>query len=142
MTEANNSTPTLETDPRFPSGPWVGFFDDDPVHDVRIWMSMDLQFADQLIQGTGVDRIGKFTMRGTYNLDEHGYVNIWKRYDTHEAVYQGLAEDHGIWGAWELSTGHKGGYYIWPIAGAHGAHAEGIQEDEPVEVESEVTSVP
>ena len=56
-----------ETDPRFPSGKWVGFFLDRRLPG-RHQMEMTLTFTGGRLNGTGRDRVGKFTFTGTYDV--------------------------------------------------------------------------
>ena len=61
--------PSFETDPRFPSGPWTGFFLQ-PGTPERHWMELDLTFRDGIMAGAGRDRVGKFAVTGRYHLDD------------------------------------------------------------------------
>src|SRR4051794_13853013 len=58
-----------ETDPRFPSGPWRGFFlmSHSPG---RHQMELHLDFRQGVMTGEGRDMIGPFLIRGKYNLDD------------------------------------------------------------------------
>jgi len=106
----------LETDDRFPSGRWVGFFTDKRVpgkHD----MDLTLAFSQGKMTGTGRDRVGTFTIDGTYQLGD-GVCEFMKQYvGQHGVNYHGFNEGRGIWGKWEL-TQHgmtsSGGFHIWP----------------------------
>jgi hypothetical protein len=125
--------PLEETDPRFPSGPWTGFFLMDHWPG-RHQMELHLSFRQGVMTGEGRDRIGPFLIRGKYNLDD-GKCHWTKRYiGRHDVAYQGFNEGKGIWGLWEIPPSWKGGFHIWPegMGDPTQPHmAEAI--DEPVE---------
>jgi hypothetical protein len=112
--------PTLdvETDPRFPSGRWIGFFLDKRLPG-KHQMELLLTFRQCEVTGEGRDLVGKFLVRGRYGVVD-GKCYWHKRYlDRHDVFYQGYAEDKGIWGTWELHPREiyglvKGGFHIWP----------------------------
>ena len=108
----------LETDPRFPSGPWTGFF----LHRLvpgRHLMDLRLNFNQGVMTGEGRDWVGEFLIRGKYNTTD-GCCHWTKRYvGKHDVFYQGFNEGKGIWGHWEIpatreSTRQHGGFHIWP----------------------------
>jgi hypothetical protein len=107
----------LETDPRFPSGPWTGFFVQ-PVLPGRHMMELQLTFRGGAISGEGRDWVGRFAFRGHYDLAD-GRCYWTKRYlGKHDVFYRGYNEGKGIWGTWEM-TGilwgtFRGGFHIWP----------------------------
>ena len=106
----------VETDPRFPSGRWLGFFLDARVPG-RHEMELDLTFRDEELTGEGRDIVGEFLIRGRYELEE-GHCHWTKQYvGEHSVAYRGFNEGKGIWGTWELgSLAWKvtGGFHIWP----------------------------
>ncbi len=109
----------LETDPRFPSGPWTGFFLQ-PSLPGRHLMELGLTFRHGQITGEGRDWVGKFVVRGRYDLAD-GKCYWSKRYlGKHDVFYQGYNEGKGIWGVWEippeqnLGFWSRGGFHIWP----------------------------
>ena len=106
----------LESDPRFPSGPWVGFFLDKRLPG-RHWMELHLTFQDGTLTGEGRDKVGTFLVRGRYQLDD-GQCWWTKRYlDKHDVSYRGFNEGKGIYGEWELENAGlvlRGGFCIWP----------------------------
>ena len=60
--------PAGETDPRFPSGPWQGFFL--MAHwPGRHTMELHLDFHQGVMTGEGRDMIGDFLIRGKYNIE-------------------------------------------------------------------------
>jgi hypothetical protein len=111
-----NAGAELETDPRFPSGPWVGFFLDRRLPG-RHQMELSLMFRAGELTGEGRDVVGKFILRGKYDLAT-GHCHWTKRYlNRHDVFYSGYNEGKGIWGTWELTdmgTTARGGFHIWP----------------------------
>ena len=65
MSEPNADS--LETDPRFPSGPWTGFYLQRLVPG-RHTMELQLTFRQGEMTGEGRDRVGKFLVKGRYEL--------------------------------------------------------------------------
>jgi hypothetical protein len=103
----------VETNDRFPSGPWTGFFLQ-KAHPGRNWMKLELTFAEGKIVGTGSDWVGKFVVEGTYDV-ESGLCIMTKGYlGRHTLNYRGYNEGKGIWGTWRLESVDHGGFYIWP----------------------------
>jgi len=108
----------LETDPRFPSGPWTGFFLQ-KARPGKHKMELRLTFKNGELRGEGRDRVGKFTVRGRYDVAD-GRCRWTKRYlGKHDVYYQGFNEGKGIWGVWEIPSEtlpafNRGGFHIWP----------------------------
>jgi hypothetical protein len=109
----------LETDPRFPSGKWTGFFLQQQVPG-RHAMELHLTFRRGQILGEGRDWVGKFLISGRYELAD-GKCHWTKRYlGKHDVFYGGFNEGKGIWGMWELPAAQnagqlwRGGFHIWP----------------------------
>ena len=109
----------LESDPRFPSGPWVGFFVQKHPPKGRHPMELGLTFRAGVLQGEGRDWVGPFLVTGRYDLAD-GRCHWTKRYlGRHDVFYNGFNEGKGIWGVWEI-PGHgfgldlRGGFHIWP----------------------------
>lgn len=135
----------LETDPRFPSGPWTGFFLQKLVPG-RHLMELRLTFAQGTITGEGRDWVGPFLIRGRYNLAD-GQCHWSKRYlHRHEVSYRGFNEGKGIWGIWEMPNeppeNSRGGFHIWPEGMADPTQQRLSEEadvplfvEEPVEAE-------
>ncbi len=107
-----------ETDPRFPSGRWTGYFLQKLIPG-KHQMELLLTFRRGEIKGEGRDWVGAFIVRGRYNLAD-GRCHWVKRYlGKHDVFYEGFNEGKGIWGTWELPengllAGQKGGFRIWP----------------------------
>jgi hypothetical protein len=109
----------LETDPRFPSGPWVGFFLQRQIPG-KHQMELRLTFRQGTMTGEGRDWVGDFVIRGGYKLAD-GRCYWTKRYlGKHDVFYQGFNDGKGIWGQWEIPPEQNrglhwhGGFYIWP----------------------------
>jgi hypothetical protein len=104
----------FETDHRFPSGEWTGFWLQKGTFDGRQKMELALTFLDGKVSGDGKDIVGPFTMRGRYDLS-NGKVVIHKYYPEHHVLYEGWAElDKGIWGVWTVPGLAKDGFHLWP----------------------------
>ena len=105
----------VETDPRFPSGKWTGFWLQRH-YTGRQWMSLRLTFQSGAVRGSGSDRIGDFAMAGTYDL-KTGKCSIEKTYrGAHRVSYEGRNEGDGlwIWGLWTIPSLDRGGFHLWP----------------------------
>jgi hypothetical protein len=135
--------PLTETDSRFPSGPWKGFFLQ-AGYVGRQWMDLNLTFAEGTIRGDGRDWVGAFLIRGRYDV-ESGKCHWTKRYvGKHDIAYQGFNEGKGIWGTWEWTPmpSHRGGFHIWPLAMGDPTVSRLAEEaDEPETVEAKETAL-
>lgn len=133
----------VETDPRFPSGKWLGFWKQGAL---RGDMECVLQFASGVLTGEGRDRIGKFTFRGRYSAAD-GKCHWVKHYvGRHDVSYKGYNEGKGIWGTWQLAANalvlDHGGFHIWPEGMNVGPEPHLTAEadvDEPIEGTLEVS---
>ncbi len=97
-------------------------------------MDLQLTFANGAMTGAGVDDVGRFLVKGRY--DEASRECYWtKRYlGAHDVFYRGFREGKGIWGTWEITIQHHGGFHIWPCQGGEGeARAETTASEEPVD---------
>ena len=69
--------------------------------------------------GTGSDRVGPYTVDGTYD-PMSGRCEWTKQYlGKHKVAYRGLNDGHGIWGVWEIRIlgglyTDRGGFHLWP----------------------------
>ncbi len=108
----------LESDSRFPSGEWNGFFIQ-PGSRQRFVMEMFLEFCDARMSGGGDDIVGKFTISGRYDL-ETGRCSWAKQYVGQHCVdYGGVSREQGIVGGWTIqgaAPGWQGPFFIWPRA--------------------------
>jgi hypothetical protein len=120
MSEATETpNPATEADPRFPSGPWTGFFLEKNSRTDKQWMELDLRFASGKLSGDGRDYIGRFVIQGRYETSD-GKCSWTKHYvGKHKIAYTGFNEGKGIWGLWEFHDSGlrlSGGFHIWPVA--------------------------
>ena len=137
--------PDFETDPRFPSGPWAGYFLQKELPGKHL-MELRLSFAHGSMTGEGRDRVGRFVMRGRYDVAD-GKCYWTKRYlGKHDVFYQGYNEGKGIWGQWELPSSltdgliYRGGFHIWPEGMDDPTHQHLYEEaDLPEPVEEAIT---
>lgn len=122
MSDNLPQAPPSETDERFPSGPWRGYFIQ---WSSRSRTELDLRFSNGLISGHGADWVGEFTIKGRYQTDD-GKCWWTKRYVRgHDVAYQGYNEGRGIWGVWEInSVQWRGGFHIWPKGQEEGEHLD------------------
>src|SRR5206468_3641204 len=131
----------LETDPRFPSGSWTGFFVQ-PQLPGRHQMELRLTFRAGQLTGEGRDWVGEFVISGRYDLAD-GKCHWTKRYlAKHDVFYQGYNEGKGIWGLWEIppeqNAGQcwRGGFHIWPEGMADPTRPELVEEaDLPIHID-------
>ena len=130
----------LETDPNFPSGPWTGFFLQ-AMFPGRHLTELGLEFRRGVMTGEGRDWVGKFAIRGRYDIVT-GVCTWHKLYvGKHDVYYRGFNEGKGIWGVWEILSGSglmpaKGGFHIWPEGMADPSQPRLSEEvDLPIEVD-------
>jgi hypothetical protein len=111
--DKNDKTPAVENDPRFLSGPWVGFWIQHRLGKQR--MSLSLAFVAGRVTGNGRDIVGRFAFDGTYDL-KTGRVVMTKQYErAHRVDYDGTNQGDGmwLWGVWNIRT-VRGGFHLWP----------------------------
>ena len=139
----------LETDPRFPSGRWTGFFlQSQGPHPGKHQMELLLTFRQGSMAGEGRDWVGKFVIKGRYATGD-GKCHWSKRYlGKHDVFYQGYNEGKGIWGTWEIPPAQnmgmlfRGGFHIWPEGMADPSGNQLTEEaDLPMHVEELVEAV-
>ena len=133
----------LETDPRFPSGRWTGFFlQAQGPNPGKHQMELLLTFRQGSMAGEGRGWVGKFIIKGRYATGD-GKCHWSKRYlGKHDVFYQGYNEGKGIWGTWEIPPAQnmgmlfRGGFHIWPEGMADPSGNQLTEEaDLPVHVE-------
>ena len=111
-----------EPDASWPSGPWKGYWTEPqrPCFPFRNRMDLDLRFHDGRIDGNGSDRVGIFSISGTFDVQE-ARCSFRKSYAGHDVHYDGRNDGTGIYGGWKLASfpggADSGGFHIWP-AGA------------------------
>jgi hypothetical protein len=117
-----------ESDPRFPSGRWTGFFIQ-PWMPGRHTMNLDVTFQDGQMEARGSDWVGPFTFSGSYDHAD-GKCTWTKQYlHKHRVSYAGVNEGKGIWGVWEIRLLwgwylDRGVFHIWPEGMAPDADAD------------------
>jgi hypothetical protein len=133
--------PGLETDPRFPSGPWTGFFLQGEIPG-RHLMELRLTFRQGVLSGEGRDWVGAFIVRGRYSIAD-GKCYWSKQYvGRHTVYYQGYNEGKGIWGIWDLPPFYRGGFHIWPEGMGDPTQLELTEAaDPPAPVEEEIETL-
>lgn len=107
---------TRETDARFPSCFWTGFWQQ---LTLRGKMELGLNFADRMLFGEGRDLVGDFTISGSYDIHT-GLCTMLKTYLGHHQVeYDGHVATDGIRGLWRITYPDKtidtGRFHIWPL---------------------------
>ncbi|MGL4422699.1 MAG: hypothetical protein ACRCZF_18665 [Gemmataceae bacterium] len=85
-----------------PSGAWRGFWEQD-YFGRQTMEEFQLYFRDEGVEGGGVDVIGRFTFRGTYDV-KTGHVELTKQYlGRHRVEYVGQPDGEGsILGRWRI----------------------------------------
>ncbi len=63
MNPTQPETPAFESDSRFPSGPWTGYFLQ-PSLPGKHWMELMLTFREGVATGEGRDWVGDFRIKG------------------------------------------------------------------------------
>lgn len=141
-----NETPGLESDPRFPSGPWTGFFLQKQIPG-KHQMDLRLSFSQGVMTGTGRDWVGEFLIRGRYDVQD-GRCHWHKSYvGKHDVFYKGFNEGKGIWGSWEIAAKHNmgvrlhGGFHIWP-EGMPDPNLDRLWEEADVPADADLVGAP
>lgn len=94
------------------SGNWRGFWDQ-AGWGRQSMRELTLHFANGEIQGLGIDVIGRFTFRGTYN--DTGAVALVKQYRHHAVRYTGNYDGEGtIFGEWMIGDFWRGTFALSP----------------------------
>jgi hypothetical protein len=98
----------------YPTGVWRGYWE------AAGWGRQEMQelvlrFADGKVTGDGVDRVGRFTFRGTY--EPSGTVTLVKQYiGRHQVIYQGQHDGEGtIFGRWTIPPLGSGPFALAPV---------------------------
>ena len=117
----------------FPSGTWTGFYNYSSER-IKWRQELALSFAKARITGEGKDNVGPFIIAGRY--DTRNRECYWtKTYvGAHDVYYRGFREGKGIWGLWEIGTGWRGGFHIWPLgSGSENIETEQKEDKSPVD---------
>lgn len=135
--DPQHPSPSAETDDRFPSGPWTGYY---VQQGQRGQQDLILNFRDGEAEGSGSDAGGDFLVQGRYDADR-ARCTLTKTYPgSHEVEYEGAADDSGIWGTWLLYSmfgqvgipADRGTFHIWPTAKGN-QHAERAEAHAPID---------
>ncbi len=113
----------------FPSGPWAGFYNYRPGDRHR--MQLHLHFANGQMTGEGADDIGRFLIKGRYDVSNSQCYWTKSYLGAHDVFYRGFREGKGIWGTWEITILDHGGFHIWPRRAGESneaSQAEPLQE--------------
>lgn len=111
----NSKQQQSETHPLFPSGEWEGFYTYafGPSAN-RNPMQFFLDFHQEKIHGGGADEVGAFSWKGNYDTETATCLMTKFYLGKHAVVYDGHADENGIWGTWMIPPFMKGGFHIWP----------------------------
>ncbi len=108
--------PEQDQHPLFPSGEWVGFYTYEYGPGAsRHPMSCQLHFEAGRVVGEGVDLVGIYTWMGQYDTVAKTCAMCKQYLGGHSVIYDGHADETGIWGNWNIERAYKGGFHIWPI---------------------------
>lgn len=119
-------------EPLFPSGPWTEFYNYRPGDRHR--MDLHLTFANANISGEGNDDIGRFLIKGRFDVTSRECYWTKAYLGAHDVFYRGFREGKGIWGTWEISIFGHGGFHIWPRrAGTGETESAEASQPEPVD---------
>lgn len=103
-----------EQHPLFPGGEWEGFYTYQSDHNTKHKMEFTLDFCKQVVTGTGSDDVGAFKWKGRYDTKDETCKMTKYYFGEHTVLYEGNADENGIWGTWFISIYGKGGFHIWP----------------------------
>jgi hypothetical protein len=111
---AHHNSGGLETDDRFTSGEWRGYYFY-PGSSQRHWMRLWLTFQPpDVLQGEGHDYVGAFTFLGCFER-QTGACRWTKHYvGKHDVQYAGQAGPLGIHGVWTIESFWSGAFRLWP----------------------------
>jgi hypothetical protein len=114
----NPAVANLEHDPRFPSGAWTGFYLQQ-IRPGRNKTDTVITWSSGKFTGSGKDRVGPYTVNGTYDLATGRCEWIKQYLGKHSVAYRGINDGHGIWGVWEIRAlgglfVDRGGFHLWP----------------------------
>jgi hypothetical protein len=104
-----------EMHPLFPSGEWEGFYTYlPPFSNFKGQMSFYLLFYNQVVEGEGIDEVGRFAWKGSYDTQSMTCQMTKHYYGKHTVYYDGQVDENGIWGTWKITQGWSGGFHIRP----------------------------
>jgi len=125
---------SAESDPRFHCGSWVGYtLAPSDGCNTRHATLMCLSFAGGVVNGSGSDEIGVFTVQGRYDGRDGKCIWIQSYKGRREVIYNGYCDGQGIWGLWfrpkETGADWKGGFHLVP---------EGVEQPTPMPMKRDV----
>lgn len=133
MTSRQPACPVAETDPRFGSGRYRGFY---VQFGIRTAQEMTLSFAGGRVTGWGLDPVGRFDVTGSYDVDR-GRALWTKHYPGRHTVHYDVTAEvqHGMWGLWQIRgyLGDRGGFQLWPVGGNGATEQREAEASPPVE---------
>lgn len=90
------------------SGRWHGFYEQGGL---RYPQTVQLELADGIIRGEGVDGLGVFSIQGEYRREQDsvrmGWIKTYER--AHSVLYLGVLSGNQLTGQWSLTAGLPGG---------------------------------
>jgi hypothetical protein len=135
--EVDRCTPPVETDPRFKTCRYRGFYIQ---FGIRTAQEMTLTFIEGVVTGWGCDPVGRFSVSGSYDIDT-GRAQWTKHYPGRHTVHYDVTAEvkNGLWGLWQIRwMAGSGGFQLWPVDGrGQGAEKE-LEAEPPVETVTEV----
>ncbi len=91
-------------------------------------MELHLNFAGGSITGDGMDDVGAFLIKGSYDATL-GECHWTKSYiGGHDVSYRGFREGKGIWGVWDIKVLDHGGFRVWPSRSGEGEALSEVAE--------------
>jgi hypothetical protein len=117
----------MSDDCPMPSGPWHGFYTYSR-SSRRYFMDLGLDFKAGRIDGAGIDGIGRFLIRGSYEPETYRCYWFKEYIGKHDVLYNGAWDMGSIWGLWEIPPSARGGFRIWPGKRGEGQTLELYEE--------------
>lgn len=93
-----------ESDPRFPSGIWRGYYTQPNTGSEQHLTEAHLHFFSGQIEGWGEDKVGSFNLEGGYRLTDGSCFWTKHYHGRHSLAYRGEASGGALSGIWEAST--------------------------------------
>ena len=108
-----DQTATFESDPRYPSGPWEGFWTQaGKVSSMKLY----LEFVAGRVRGEGSDRVGAFDITGRYWPHRDRIVLRKAYHGKHTVWYRGKPFSPYLKGQWNIASPPASGLWrIWPV---------------------------
>jgi hypothetical protein len=104
-------------------------------------MQLHLTFSQGILSGDGNDDVGRFLIKGRYDAPSRECHWTKSYVGAHDVFYRGFREGKGIWGTWEITIQHHGGFHIWPRDAGEGEEKfESAVQTEPVDAIAQPTT--